>query len=161
MGCEHTRQLAAELALGIADGADRARILARVAECADCRRELERQAATADSLLLLAPEHEPPAGFELAVLREIEPPPRQTASHDPAATRLRRSRRGRGRDHGGGMLLGFGDDRRLAARRWRARSSSRVTVAESPSPIRTGLRCLGRVASARPPFACSLHAPSI
>jgi hypothetical protein len=100
--CDETCDLLPELALGIADGADRARILARVAECADCRRELERQAATADSLLLLAPEHEPPAGFELAVLREIEPPPRQTASHDPAATRLRRSRRGRGRDHGGG-----------------------------------------------------------
>jgi Putative zinc-finger len=112
--CDETRDLLPELALGIADGADRARILAHVAECADCRRELERQAAIADSLLLLAPEHEPPAGFELAVLREIEPPPvRRRRTILPrlafvgavaAAVAIT----------AGGMLLGFGDDRRLA-----------------------------------------------
>jgi hypothetical protein len=33
--CHETRDLLPELALGIADGADRARILAHVAECPD------------------------------------------------------------------------------------------------------------------------------
>jgi Putative zinc-finger len=113
--CDETRDLLPELALGIADGADRARILAHVAECADCRRELERQAAIADGLLLLAPEHEPPPGFELAVLREIEPsqPVRRRRAFLPrlafvgavaAAVAIT----------AGAMLVGFRDDRRLA-----------------------------------------------
>ncbi|MGH3059187.1 MAG: zf-HC2 domain-containing protein, partial [Gaiellaceae bacterium] len=39
--CQETRELAAELALGIADGRDRARVLEHLADCADCRREVE------------------------------------------------------------------------------------------------------------------------
>jgi hypothetical protein len=70
--CEDTRELLAELALGIADGDDRARALAHVASCADCRRELESLANVADELLLLAPEREPPPGFESRVLAELE-----------------------------------------------------------------------------------------
>jgi hypothetical protein len=73
--CHETRELLPELALGIADGAERARALAHVDECADCRRELERQSAIADELLVLAPEEEPPPGFEVGVLQAILPPP--------------------------------------------------------------------------------------
>ena len=69
------QDLLTEVALGIADGAERARVLEHVSGCADCRRELERQSAVADELLLLAPEQEPPPGFELGVLRAIEPAP--------------------------------------------------------------------------------------
>jgi hypothetical protein len=72
--CEETRELVTELALGVADGEDRARVLEHVADCPDCRLELERQSAVADGLLELAPEQEPPPGFELGVLRAIEPP---------------------------------------------------------------------------------------
>jgi hypothetical protein len=74
MSCEHTRQLAAELALGIADGAERAEALRHLAECADCRRTVEELSAIADDLLMLAPEREPPAGFESRVLARMEPP---------------------------------------------------------------------------------------
>ena len=64
--CTETRELITELALGIADGEERAPgARARRADCADCRRELERQSAIADGLLALAPEQEPPIGFEL------------------------------------------------------------------------------------------------
>jgi hypothetical protein len=84
MGCEHTRQLAAELALGIADGAQRAEALRHLAGCADCRRAVEELAAVADELLLLAPEREPPAGFESRALARMQPPP---------APRVRRHRR--------------------------------------------------------------------
>jgi hypothetical protein len=76
MSCEETRQLVAELALGIADGADRARALRHLAECADCRRELSELSELADELLLLAPEVEPPVGFESRVLALVQPPRR-------------------------------------------------------------------------------------
>jgi anti-sigma factor RsiW len=76
MSCEETRQLVAELALGIADGADRARALRHLAECADCRRELGELSELADELLMLAPEVEPPVGFESRVLALVQPPRR-------------------------------------------------------------------------------------
>ena len=70
--CEEVRALLAELALGIADGEARASGLAHVAQCADCRRELETLTKLGDELLLLAPEREPSAGFESRVLARIE-----------------------------------------------------------------------------------------
>jgi hypothetical protein len=72
--CHETRELLPELALGIADGEDRAQALEHVATCSDCQRELERLSGLADELLELAPEQEPPGGFELRVLDALEPP---------------------------------------------------------------------------------------
>src|SRR4051812_17770341 len=86
MSCEHTRALTAELALGIADGADRAQALRHLAECANCRRELEQLSAVADELLMLAPERQPAAGFESRVLARLEP----AAPRSRRAGRLRR-----------------------------------------------------------------------
>lgn len=111
--CAEVRELAAELALGIADGEERALVLEHAATCAGCRRELERLAGVADELLALAPEEEAPLGFELGVLRAIEP---------PASARRRPFRRlalvaavlVTAALTAGGMLLGFRDDRRLA-----------------------------------------------
>lgn len=111
--CEETRELVTELALGIADGAERSRALEHLADCADCRRDLERQSAIADGLLELAPEQEPPLGFELGVLRAIQPPAARRGSIQrrlavvaavAAAVAIT----------AGAMLLGFRDDRRLA-----------------------------------------------
>jgi hypothetical protein len=73
MGCERTRELAAELALGIADGEQRAQALRHLAECAECRRAVEELSGVTDELLLLAPEREPPAGFESRVLARLAP----------------------------------------------------------------------------------------
>jgi hypothetical protein len=84
MSCEQTRALAAELALDIADGGQRAQALRHLAECADCRRAVEELTAVADELLMLAPEREPPAGFESRVLARMQPAP------EPAAARRRR-----------------------------------------------------------------------
>lgn len=121
--CDETRELLAEVALGIADGADRARVLEHVADCAECRRELERQSALADGLLLLAPESEPPPGFELRVLGQTQPPSarrgtilRRLAFAAAVATAIAVT--------AGGMLLGFRDDRRLA-------DQYRATLAEA------------------------------
>ncbi|TDE12971.1 anti-sigma factor family protein [Jiangella asiatica] len=60
-----------EVATGAASGPDRARVLSHLAECPDCRRELEELTRVADEVLLVAPEHDPPAGFEGAVLARI------------------------------------------------------------------------------------------
>jgi Putative zinc-finger len=85
MGCDRTRELAAELALGILDGEQRAQALRHLAECPECRRAVEELTAVADELVMLAPEREPPAGFESRVLARLQPP--------PAATRPTRRRR--------------------------------------------------------------------
>jgi hypothetical protein len=71
--CERVRELAPELALGIADGEERAEALEHLARCPDCRRYLEELSVSADELLLLAPEQEPPIGFEQRVLAQIAP----------------------------------------------------------------------------------------
>ena len=75
--CEEVRALTPEVALGIAPGEDRARVLAHTRSCPDCRRVLEGLAETADGLLLLAPSHEPSLGFESKVLERIGPPARR------------------------------------------------------------------------------------
>jgi hypothetical protein len=112
--CEETRELAAELALGIADGEDRERVLTHVAECPECRHELERLSTVSDDLLLLAPEEEPPLGFETRVVGSIHPSaprrrrltwPRLAFVAAVVATAAVTA---------GGMFLGFRDDHRVA-----------------------------------------------
>jgi hypothetical protein len=109
--CREVRDLAAEVALGIATGDERARVLQHIAGCTGCRQEIAELAQVADSLLLLAPEEEPPSGFESRVFRSIDQP--------------RRSFRRRVLLGGaaacvalvvgaGGVLLALGEDRRLA-----------------------------------------------
>lgn len=70
--CERLHAAAPELALGIADGEDRARALDHLAGCAGCRAHLERLSAVADELALLAPAADPPPGFEQRVV-EAQP----------------------------------------------------------------------------------------
>jgi hypothetical protein len=70
--CQEVRELLPELAMGVASGEVRARALAHLAGCAGCRRELGDVAAIVDELLLLAPEHEPPAGFDQRVLSAMD-----------------------------------------------------------------------------------------
>jgi hypothetical protein len=80
MSCEQTRDLAAELALGIADGAERAEALRHLSTCAECRRVVEQLSQVADELLVLAPVQEPPAGFESRVVEAMgmqKPTPRR------------------------------------------------------------------------------------
>jgi hypothetical protein len=75
--CDEMRDVTTELALGIASGDERARALDHVAGCPACRRELERLAAIADDMLVLAPQSEPPPGFEARVLRAMTARPRK------------------------------------------------------------------------------------
>lgn len=69
--CTRTRAALPELALGIADGEQRALVLDHIAGCPDCRRELAELSSLADDLIALAPQHEPPPGFEKRVLDRL------------------------------------------------------------------------------------------
>lgn len=69
--CPQLGDLAAELALGTISGAERAAALDHLAGCAPCRNLVDQLARAADSLLLLAPETEPPPGFESRVLSRM------------------------------------------------------------------------------------------
>ncbi len=87
--CAEVAELLAEVATGAATGADRARVLRHLAGCARCQRELEELARTADELLPLVPEREPPAGFEAAVLARLAPVPADLTAAAPARRRWR------------------------------------------------------------------------
>lgn len=73
--CEETREVLAELALGVADGEERGRALQHLATCPECRAELEKLSGVADELALLAPHREAPVGFESRVLGRVQPSP--------------------------------------------------------------------------------------
>jgi hypothetical protein len=62
----------AELATTAATGHDRAQILWHVLDCPTCQHDLAELARTADELLLLAPQRQPPAGFDTAVVQRIQ-----------------------------------------------------------------------------------------
>jgi hypothetical protein len=85
VNCERMRELAPEIALGIADGEERARALRHLAECGECRRLVEQLSGVTDELLLLAPVEEPPVGFESRVVTALglEEPQRE----EPASPR--------------------------------------------------------------------------
>lgn len=70
-GCEeHSRELA-ELALGVLTGRDRARTLSHVETCPGCADELEHLSRAADTVVQVAPEVEPPLGFDVRLLERM------------------------------------------------------------------------------------------
>jgi hypothetical protein len=71
MRCEQIRDLAAEIALGIADGEERAEALRHLSTCGQCRQVVEELSQVADELLILAPVEEPPEGFESRVVERL------------------------------------------------------------------------------------------
>jgi Putative zinc-finger len=138
--CAETCPVLPELALGIADGEERGRVLAHLAGCPDCRRELEQLSGITDDLVALAPEREPPAGFEARVLERL------AAAREPAPVRRPRRLRLRGLGFGGAALAGaavaavvlalsFSDDRRLATQYRAALQNANGTFFES-APLR-------------------------
>lgn len=74
-GCTWVDEVAAELALGLLSGAERAEALAHMERCGRCQDEVASLTGVAEQLLLLAPEIPPPAGFESRVLARIDPVP--------------------------------------------------------------------------------------
>jgi Putative zinc-finger len=74
--CTQVRELAPELALGVLTGAERAEAVAHVNDCTRCRNLLADLSGAADTLTLVVPEREPPAGFERDVLAAMQTRPR-------------------------------------------------------------------------------------
>jgi hypothetical protein len=70
-GCAHVRDLAAEVALGVADGEDRALVFAHTADCSECRAFVAELTSTVDAVLLLAPSKEPPPDFEARLMKRL------------------------------------------------------------------------------------------
>jgi hypothetical protein len=115
--CAATWQTLPELALGIADGEERAVALDHLAGCADCRRELHELSAVTDDLIALAPEREPPAGFEARVLESLV---ERQAPARPKRRRLKRLSVGFAMVASAAvtaiaLVLSYSDDRHLAS----------------------------------------------
>jgi hypothetical protein len=94
MGCEQVRELAPELAIGIADGQERDAALRHATTCPDCRRLVSELSLVVDDLLLLAPSHEPPPGFASRAVARMSP---SAAQISPPAARMSPSAAQRGR----------------------------------------------------------------
>ncbi len=90
MGCREFSDAAAELALGVLTGRERAQALAHLDHCASCREKVRQLTATGEGLLGLLPSVEPPAGFEARVMDRLglavaaPSPARQTSPPQPA-----------------------------------------------------------------------------
>jgi len=78
LSCTEARELAPELALGILSGAERAEMLLHVNGCARCQAYVAELTEAADVIPQLAPEAEPPAGFEARVLHRLGAPERRS-----------------------------------------------------------------------------------
>ncbi len=71
MSCDEFAEVAAELALGVLTGRERARALAHLDGCESCREQVRELSMAGDELLALLPSAEPPAGFESRVLERL------------------------------------------------------------------------------------------
>jgi hypothetical protein len=118
MTCEEVRKLAPELALDISGGRERGAGLRHLTGCKECRQLVSELSAVGDELLMLAPVHEPPLGFQSRVVAAVGKPSRR---------RTRKSLTLRTRWvavaaavvigvalGAGSMFLGTADDRQLA-----------------------------------------------
>jgi hypothetical protein len=69
--CAQLVDMAAELALGVLTGRERAAALAHLDGCPACSEYVRELTLTGEELLGLLPPHEPPAGFETRVLERL------------------------------------------------------------------------------------------
>jgi hypothetical protein len=92
MECREFSDVAAELALGVLTGRERAQALAHLDHCASCREKVRELTATGEGLLGLLPSVEPPAGFEARVMDRLglSVPAPGPASQPQRASRLAR-----------------------------------------------------------------------
>ena len=94
MSCDEFAGVAAELALGVLTGRQRAAALAHLDVCECCREMVRELTMAGEELLALLPSREPSAGFETRVLDRIG------LAAPPRARPGRRRRANRGADRG-------------------------------------------------------------
>jgi hypothetical protein len=71
MSCAEFADVAAELALGVLTGRERARALAHLDRCDGCRENVRQLTVTGEELVGMLPAIEPPAGFETRVMERL------------------------------------------------------------------------------------------
>jgi anti-sigma-K factor RskA len=71
MSCAEFADSAAELALGVLTGRERAEALAHLDHCEACREHVRQLTVTSEQMLGLLPTAEPPAGFETRVMDRL------------------------------------------------------------------------------------------
>jgi hypothetical protein len=71
MGCAEFADIAAELALGVLTGRERAHALAHLDRCDACRENVRQLTVRGEELVGLLPAIEPPAGFETRVMERL------------------------------------------------------------------------------------------
>jgi hypothetical protein len=71
MSCAEFADSAAELALGVLTGRERAEALAHLDHCEACREHVRQLTITGEQMLGLLPTAEPPAGFETRVMDRL------------------------------------------------------------------------------------------
>jgi hypothetical protein len=133
MTCAELADVAAELALGVLTGRERAVAIAHLDECDACREDVRQLMATGEQLLELLPPAEPSAGFETRVLDRLGLPAPARGHAELLRVRTRESRPRRaawggrrpGADPSGGTSPGPGRPRRLR----RALAAAAVGVA--------------------------------
>jgi Putative zinc-finger len=125
MSCDEFAEMAAELALGVLTGRERAAALAHLDTCESCRELVRELTMTGEELLALLPSREPPAGFETRVLESIGLSA-AAAGHHPSPPRRRAD--GRAGPGAGRPAAGRPPGRRSSRMR-RALSAVAVVVA--------------------------------
>lgn len=92
MSCAELADAAAELALGVLTGRERAEALAHLDHCEACREHVRQLTMTGEELLGLLPLREPPAGFETRVMERLGlgAPERRPAGRIGPISRFRR-----------------------------------------------------------------------
>jgi hypothetical protein len=112
MTCTELADVAAELALGVLTGRERAMAVAHLDKCDTCREDVRQLMATGEQLVELLPPAEPPAGFETRVLDRLGLPAPAPGPVELLQTgrehRPRRRRSARGRVRAGAGQPGAG-----------------------------------------------------
>ncbi|HEX3963331.1 MAG TPA: hypothetical protein VHZ03_42975 [Trebonia sp.] len=83
MSCGEFADVAAELALGVLTGRERAQAVAHLDQCDSCREHVRQLSLTGEEMLGLLPSREPPEGFESRVMARLgvtEPAPAMAPS---------------------------------------------------------------------------------
>jgi anti-sigma factor RsiW len=95
--CERYQDDLTELALGTLTGRDRAQALSHVESCQRCSEDVEELSRAADDLLqVVAPEAEPPVGFEVRWLERLHDTQRQARDKRPTTSAARGARQRKG-----------------------------------------------------------------
>ncbi|OLZ72931.1 hypothetical protein AV521_08215 [Streptomyces sp. IMTB 2501] len=97
VNCDRLREIAAELALGVLPGRERADAVAHLDRCADCREYVRQLTLVGDRLIGLLPDSEPPLGFETRVARRLAQQASESEAPEGVSGPTSRILRGRAR----------------------------------------------------------------